>query len=103
MAGATPEWQEVKDFVVFGPARFVNDHFDILVMTLQYEGQEIDLSGGDTARIRRGSGEPWHHDPTDLSKVEMREVYGMPVPIMTKDELLRYKKILDRPVDRLNK
>jgi len=90
---------DVRGYVIFGPERFVDEHFDLLLMTLRYAGQEIDISGGDTIRIPDGEGY-WHDAPTDFSKLGIKDIFGISVPVMVKEEVLKYKKLLDRPVDR---
>lgn len=69
-------------------------------MSLRYAGQEIDISGGDTVRIPDGKTGYWYDAPTDFSKFVIRKIFGMSVPVMSREDVLKYKKILDRPVDR---
>lgn len=89
---------DIETYLVSTPERFRNDNFDLLVMTLNYEGQEIDISGGDDIKIQDTQGE-WHVNASDFSRYELKEAYGLTVPVIKKEDLIRYKKILNRPVD----
>lgn len=93
---------EVAPFVLFGPGRFKSDCWDLLLMTLNYHGQEIDLSGAYSARIFNKENKVWEHIITDFTKVNYIKVYGLNLPIIGSKELIDYKKGLARPVDLLD-
>src|SRR5688572_2596281 len=42
---------DVQPYITYGPSRFKNDKWDLMLMTLNYEGQEIDLSGADSVSV----------------------------------------------------
>lgn len=41
-------------------------------------------------------------DGIDFSECEMKEAFGIKVPVMPKGKLIAYKKVLDRDVDRVD-
>ncbi|TSC75425.1 MAG: hypothetical protein G01um101433_873, partial [Parcubacteria group bacterium Gr01-1014_33] len=90
---------DLEAYIISRPQRFHNDSFDLLVMTLNHFGQEIDISGGDDIKIRDVKTGEWHDDSIDFSRYELREIYDMEVPVIKKEDLIKYKKILGRPVD----
>ena len=89
---------DVKTHIISGPVRFEDENFNCLLMTLNYASQEIDIGGGN-AQIRDAATGVWHNDPTDFSRYESREIYGLSVPVIKKEDLIKSKKILGRPVD----
>lgn len=89
---------DVKDYVIWGPGRFTDDNWDLILVTLKYKEQEIDICG-DNVRIHDHSNGEWKSSTTDFSKVEMKELYGINVPVIRKEDLITYKKILGRKVD----
>lgn len=89
---------DVTPYIISGPERFCNENFDLFVMTLNYAGQKIDICS-DMVKICDAKTGEWHDNSTDFSIYELREIYGMTVPVIKKDDLIKYKKILGRPVD----
>lgn len=89
---------DVKTYVVFGPTRYKDDIWDLELMTLIYEGQEIDIAGTD-AKIFNHETKQWECCSGNLKSIEMREVFGRKVPIESRDSLMAYKTKLAREVD----
>ena len=89
---------DVKPYIIFGPERFRNENFDLSLITLNYMGQEIDLCS-QHVKIRDAKTGEWHDNSTDFSRYELQEVYDITIPVIKKDDLVNYKKILGRPVD----
>ncbi|TSC53194.1 MAG: hypothetical protein LiPW39_399 [Parcubacteria group bacterium LiPW_39] len=90
---------DVKGYLVFGPERFVDENWDLSLMTLRYQDQEIDICGGDTIKIRNSKTKKLIDHPTDFPKFEIKEIYGVSVPVVKKEKLIDYKKILGRSAD----
>jgi hypothetical protein len=90
---------EVANFITFGPKNFKSEKWDLLLMTLNYEGQEIDLSGAYHAKIFNESTGTWHKLTEDLSNVVIKEMFGLQLPVIPCNALLVYKKMLAREVD----
>ena len=88
----------VKDYIIWGPDRFVDDNWDLMLMTLKYEDQEIDICS-DIVKIRNAGTGKWKETRTDFTQSENHEIYGISVPVVKRDKLIEYKKILNRPVD----
>lgn len=89
----------VNEYIEFGPARYCDDEFDIELMTLNYGGQQIDLTVAETIRLCDKSSNQWKSHPTDLSAVTRMEIFGVAVPVMNKILLIEYKKLIARDTD----
>ena len=90
--------EAVKEYIIFGPERYVDDSWDLNVVTVKYEDQEIDLASVD-AKIFDQNSNTWGLLGSDLSKSEKREIFGKIVPVMPLENLLAYKSKLLRDVD----
>jgi hypothetical protein len=95
-------YPEVKEYITFGPEQYLDDEWDLKLMTLKYEGQEIDIAGQTNIKIFDKDGSGWISASRDLSVSEIKEVYGLNVPVIPKDALIAYKKMLKREVDLLD-
>lgn len=89
---------EVKPFIVFGPTRYKDENWNLELMTLEYEGQEIDIAGIE-ALIFDQKMRGWVACPGDLTTVEIKEAFGRRVPVESLQTLISYKTILGRDVD----
>src|SRR5438067_2228461 len=73
--------EEVKEYIVFGPEQYKDENWDLFLMTLQYQGQEIDIFGS-TANIFNQTTEQWEVIKTDLDNSIVKEIYSMQVPVI---------------------
>lgn len=92
-------YQRVKEFVIDGPDQHQDEHWDILLMTINYHDQLIDIGGAYHTKIRGKESDAWRLLKTDFSKVEYVNLFGVDVPVIARAELIAYKKILMREVD----
>ncbi len=93
---------KVKKYVIFGPARFKDRYWDLLLMALSYKGQRIDLSGADSEKIFDRARKRWVKCRIDLAAAERRTVFGKIVPLIPLKKLISYKKKLARRTDLLD-
>jgi hypothetical protein len=90
----------IAPFVVYGPARFQDENWDLLLCTLDYHGQMIDLCGGSTCRIFDAAAGLWRDDPFLPGDFVLRDVLGRRCPVVHLAALIAYKRRLSRDVDR---
>ena len=90
--------RETKPYIKFGPERYKDENWDLELLTLEYEGQEIDIACSE-ANILNQEKKQWEKTISDLQDVNMTEVYGKVVPIEKIDTLISYKIKLGRKVD----
>jgi len=91
--------EDVRPYVTHELGRYVDADWDLLLMTLSYKGQPIDLSGMDDARIYDKSVNAWVEIPNNLEKRVIREIMGMKVPVIDPHELIAYKERLNRSIN----
>lgn len=93
---------EVEDYIISGPSQFKDKNWDLFLMTLRYEGQEIDLGGAYRVKIFNENEKKWQKLKANLSNVDIVKVFNIKIPVIKKDELIKYKKILGRDVDKVD-
>lgn len=90
---------DIGPYIIYGPARFKSDKWDLTLMTLNYQGQEIDLSDADSTHIFNEKTAEWIKLNEDLRTASMKKVLGLDMPVISLQSLIYYKKILAREVD----
>jgi hypothetical protein len=88
--------------VLSGPARYRDGEWDIMLLTVQYAGCEIDLGGVPGAKVFDRAARSWVPLVTDLESAVPLKVFGVEVPVIAKHALIAYKRRLDRDVDRMD-
>lgn len=89
---------DVKDRIIIEPKKYFGKIWDIFLVTLRYEGQDIDVCAADTAKIYNSKTGEWINYSDGLN-AEEREIYGMSVPVIPLKDLIEYKTKLGRQVD----
>ena len=93
--------EAVKEYVTFGPAQYVDNDWDLFLLSLTYEGQDMDF-GALEAKFFDRSKQSWATISADLFTAEDMEVFGLRVPVVNREELVRYKMAFGRDVDLLD-
>jgi hypothetical protein len=86
--------------VVRPPSHHRDESWDVTFMKLKYHGCDIELGGADEARYfdRREGG--WRSACIDFATSVDVVIMGVTTPTMPYEQLVDYKRALDRPVDR---
>ncbi len=90
--------EDVKPYVIFGPARYQDENWDLNLITLEYLGQEIDLASTNALFFNQNT-KLWEKWVTTLDDFEIREVYNKKIPIEPLQSFIAYKTKLAREVD----
>lgn len=93
-------FERTKEYVTEGPGRHRGKKWDLELLTLDYEGQEIDIGGAETTKItmKDSTGndtDEWVLLTTDFDKSVMMDFHGMVLPLEPKESLAAYKKHLN--------
>ncbi len=89
----------VRRYITGEPRRYRDRNWDLLLMTLSYAGQEIDICG-DPVRIYDATARKWRKHAAPFSKPTYGKLYGLTIPLVPKKTLVAYKRQLGRRVDR---
>lgn len=90
---------KVPNYLVLGPLQYEEKPWNLMLMTLRYENQEIDISGAFNAKIFDKVTKKWVPLITDFSKSVMLNIFDIETPVIPLEDLIAYKKILARDVD----
>ncbi|MDP1707280.1 MAG: hypothetical protein Q8L30_01890 [bacterium] len=93
-------YPDIKDYLTFGPAQYTDEVWDLQLMTVVYAGQEIDIAGEDTIKWFDKANHSWAAGRCDFLNYEMKEIYGLSIPVMPKEAHIAHKKKLMRDVDK---
>ena len=85
---------DIKPYITFGPAEYKDEKWDLKLITLNYNGQEIDIGGAFDTKIFDEQNKVWVHCPAKFETAQIHTVYGVEVPIVRPQDLIEYKKLL---------
>ena len=69
------------------------------LLKLDYDKVIIDLAEVGGSKIFNNKTQKWEIDNTNLSRNEIRNVFGIMVPVMIRDDVITYKSKSPRPED----
>lgn len=86
----------VREYIVAGPKRYLNEKWDCETLSLSYHGQDIDLTDVDTLLMRDKGDAAWirNKDIYESFPDVKKEVDGIKVTLMHPRVLLAYKEHL---------
>lgn len=90
---------DVSDFIKYGPEQYLDEEWDIKLMTLKYKYQNIDIAGAFEKKNFDKVNNKWVATPTNFENSVYMDVYGLKVPVITREDLIAYKKLILRDVD----
>ena|ERR1035437_326823 len=86
---------EISQYIIYGPERYKDAKWDDELITLNYEGQEIDISGIDTLKISNKERTKWIPYPNFLSETLDMKFNGFDIKVINPKYFIEYKKELD--------
>jgi hypothetical protein len=94
---------EMRPYVIREPLPHRSAAWDLVYMALDYQGMLIEI--GDSAakpRFYNRRDQRWEPQLIDFASANIMQLYGVTVAVMPKEELIRYKAMLNREVDHLD-
>ena len=90
----------IKKYITVGPVFHEDKHWKLWLITLNHEDQLIDLGGAYKTEIFNHHTQSWQKLQTNLSHTIPFNLWGITVPVISREDLIAYKKAINRPVDR---
>ena len=87
----------LKEYIVAGPKHYKNEKWDCTTLSLNYHGQDIDLTDVDTLLMSKRDGTGWIKNKEIYQKHPciIKKVEGISIAIMDPRVLLEYKQELE--------
>lgn len=87
----------VKDYIIAEPKHYKNDKWDCTTLSLNYEGQDIDMTDADTLMMSKREGTEWIKSKEIYQKYPNvnKELRGIHISLMDPRVLFEYKQELD--------
>lgn len=89
--------RETSEYITEGPKHYSNEKWDCDTLSLNYEGQEIDITDIDTLRMSNKEKTEWFQTKEKYRQFEplVINVDGIDVSLIHPKDLVAYKKELD--------
>lgn len=89
--------ENVKDYITAGPKHYSNEKWDCDTLSLNYNGQDIDITDVDTVKMSSKDKTVWYKSKEYFREYPSRKVKidGLDVSLMDPRDLAAYKKHLD--------
>ncbi len=86
----------VKEYIVTNPTHYQDEKWDCVTLSLNYHGQDIDITDSETLLMRSKDNTHWIQNKYIYRKYPdvVKEVDGVPVSLMDPRVLLEYKQEL---------
>ncbi|WP_438456032.1 hypothetical protein [Vreelandella venusta] len=91
--------QAGQQFVSKAAAHRQEEGWDLTYVQFKYGGIKVEVGNADGSQIFDAGQETWVPLNIDFSRYLTVHLLGLELPLMLKDDLVRYKSILARPVD----
>jgi hypothetical protein len=91
---------DLAPYVVRPLTALKDEHWDLVFMRLEYSSVPLELCVAEGALYRDASTGEWHDACPTLDDCPEREVLGVKLRVMNREDLVRYKQRVSRAVDR---
>lgn len=91
--------QAGREYISKPATHYREEGWDLTYVQFKYEGVKVEVGNADGPRIFDISSQAWIPLNVDFSRYETVRLLGLELPLMLREDLLRYKSALSRPVD----
>lgn len=85
---------EIKAYITFGPWRYIDERWDLQIITLNYHGQEIDIGSADRCTIFDDISQTWKIFSSNLKEYTPIVYEWISLRVMLPQEMIAYKSLL---------
>ena len=88
-----------NEYITFGPAHHVGEKWDLTYVQFEFGSQKVEIGSDKECKIFDSCSGEWHQKSINFERYIVISLYGKPIRVMAKDDLIAYKKKLSREVD----
>lgn len=88
-----------KHFISKPATHYREEGWDLNYVQFKYGGVKVEVGNADGAQIYNTRAQMWVNLAIDFTRHEIVKVLGIDVPLMLREDLIKYKSLLSRPVD----
>lgn len=88
-----------QEFISKPAAHYREEGWDLTYVQFRYEGVKVEVGSAAGASIFDKASQAWISLDIDFSRYETMSLLGVELPLMLREDLVRYKLALSRPVD----
>ncbi|PZS11151.1 MAG: hypothetical protein DLM55_02530 [Acidimicrobiales bacterium] len=94
---------DIEKHIVWGPQYYYSKSWDLTFAKVDFGTQRIELAdSASNPRFFNILEDRWEDQAINYCSSLRRGIFGVECNVMPKDELIQYKRALDRPVDRID-
>lgn len=86
---------EIEAYIVTGPGHHVDGKWDLQLIALNYNGQDIDIGGAYETKVTTKDRTAWIAIPADLGSAQKIKVGDLSVNVASPQSMIAYKQHLD--------
>ena len=86
-------------YITYGPSHHKGKQWDLTYVKFNYLGQDVEVCSDKECKIFDDLRSKWITQKISFDCYEKCEIYGVELTVMKKDQLVAYKKQLNREVD----
>ena len=88
-----------KEFITWGPGHYKSNSWDLEYVKIERFGQKIEIANSNNTKWFDALNKKWVVENSDYDKAQIKTVFGVSFKVMSKENLIFYKKRLNREVD----
>ena len=94
--------KKTKKYIVLGPKHSKTKNWDLEYIKIIYAGQRIEIGSPEKTKMFDKEKGKWIRDRINFSKPEVKEMFGLKIPVIPKKQLISRKIKLGRKVDKID-
>ncbi len=91
-----------RQFITYGPERAINSQWNVEYVQFNYNGQKVEVGSSNNVQVYDSTRNEWHKKDLDFNIYTQVNVLGKIVRVMDKQQLISYKTMLGRDVDKID-